>query len=213
MVRDHLNDAIVVFWDFDGVIKESIAVKTEAFARLFAPFGPSIVARVREHHQRNGGMSRLQKIPLYLAWAGQLADATLVAEYCDSFSVSVCQAVIDSAWVPGAREYLESNCERQRFVLITATPQAEIERILVALQLRSCFRQVHGAPAEKGMAVAAVLAEWNCPPTQALVVGDSTTDYEAALTNRVSFLLRRTPLNLDLQQRHRGLQCDDFKAL
>ncbi len=199
----------MLFWDFDGVIKESVGVKTEAFARLFSPFGEGVVARVRGHHERHGGLSRLEKIPLYLNWAGQAATPAQVAHYCGLFGAEVFQAVVDAAWVPGAREYLQAHCARQRFVLISATPQGEIESILAAVHIAAYFREVHGAPTPKADAVASVLARCSCPPTEALVIGDSASDYKAAAANGVDFLLRRTSLNTDLQ-RHCGLQCDDF---
>ena len=30
-------NARVIFWDFDGVIKDSVPVKTEAFRKIFLP--------------------------------------------------------------------------------------------------------------------------------------------------------------------------------
>jgi phosphoglycolate phosphatase-like HAD superfamily hydrolase len=114
----------------------------------------------------------------------------------------VLQAVIDSPWVPGVREYLVSHHGRQHFVLITATPQEEIEQILRTLDLTVCFRAVYGAPMPKATAIGDVLAKLSSPAQQALVVGDSQTDLEAAQTNGVPFLLRRTSLNHELQARH-----------
>src|SRR5437773_2146653 len=81
----------VVLWDFDGVIKESVSVKSDAFARLFEPFGAEIAARVRRHHEMNTGMSRFEKIPLYLSWAGEQAEPETVARYCARFADAVKQ--------------------------------------------------------------------------------------------------------------------------
>jgi phosphoglycolate phosphatase-like HAD superfamily hydrolase len=199
-----------LFWDFDGVIKDSVAVKSDAYERLFAPFGLQVAERVREHHERNGGMSRYEKLPQYLRWAGREASEAEVSRYCELFSAAVRQAVIDSPWVPGAREYLQSNHARQCCVLITATPQAEIEDILAALDLAGCFREVHGAPTGKTDAIGSVLARWKCARADALVIGDSDSDYAAANAAGVEFLLRQTALNRTLQRQHRGLQCEDF---
>ncbi len=199
-----------MFWDFDGVIKDSVDVKTRAYVRLFEPFGSEVAARVMEHHQRNGGMSRFEKIPMYLGWAGKSASSKEIDQFCDAFAIDVRQAVIDSAWIAGAREYLEANHVRQRFCLITATPQNEIEQILCELQIRHCFREVHGAPTAKSQAIGSVLARWRCDCRGALVIGDSETDYHAAVTNGVEFLLRRSTLNTDLQRRYGGPQCADF---
>jgi phosphoglycolate phosphatase-like HAD superfamily hydrolase len=200
----------VLFWDFDGVIKESVDEKTRAYVALFEPFGARLAARVREHHEHNGGLSRLEKIPLYLGWAGVEPTAEQVGRYCAAFSSTVRQRVLDCAWVPGAREYLAQNHRQQRCVLISATPEEEMKSIVEALGMKSWFHEVHGAPEPKGTAVCSVLRRWACPPHEALLIGDSASDCEAARGAGVQFLLRRTPLNAELQMRHTGAQCQDF---
>lgn len=200
----------VLFWDFDGVIKESVAVKTEAFGKLFESFGEALVERVRRHHEANSGISRLVKIPLYMQWAGASVGAIEVEHYCEQFSRLVRQAVLDSAWVGGAHEYLRSNYRRQRFALVTATPQTEIEGILDELQISPWFREVSGAPVTKAQAIESLLDRWHCAPSAGLFIGDSEADYQASCETGVQFLLRRTSLNERLQQRYRGPQCNDF---
>jgi len=39
-----------LFFDFDGVLADSVEVKTDAFSKLFEKFGPEIQAKVVEHH-------------------------------------------------------------------------------------------------------------------------------------------------------------------
>ena len=127
----------LVFWDFDGVIKDSVDVKTAAFLSLFPNASESTLEKISKHHLANGGMSRFEKIPLYLKWSGLSADEATVAQYCSIFSIKVCQAVIDSRWVSGVLEYLASNHSRQKFALITGTPIDEIEFILGELIIRN----------------------------------------------------------------------------
>jgi phosphoglycolate phosphatase-like HAD superfamily hydrolase len=199
-----------LIWDFDGVIKESVEVKTTAFVRLFESFGAETAERVRAHHRRHGGMSRFEKIPLYLQWAGISPGPGEVQHYCAAFAAAVRTAVIDCDWVPGAREYLQAHRARQRFALVTATPQAEIEDIVSALGIADWFSAVCGAPLAKLDAVTALLRRWNCQRDDVLVIGDSESDYAAALGAGVDFLLRRTPFNRPLQQRYDGPQCENF---
>jgi phosphoglycolate phosphatase-like HAD superfamily hydrolase len=177
---------------------------------LFQSFGSAISERVRDHHKANGGISRFEKIPLYLRWAGESAADPEVAEFCHRFSKMVLQAVIDSPWVPGAREYLLKYYEQQYFVLVTATPQDEIQQILDTLDISHCFREVHGAPQKKSRAIGDVMRRLKCDPVQALMVGDTDTDLMAAQANAIPFLLRRTPLNLGIQATYTGPMFDDL---
>jgi phosphoglycolate phosphatase-like HAD superfamily hydrolase len=199
-----LNARQVVFWDFDGVIKDSVMVKSAGYEKLFLPFGVDVVKRVNEHHNAHGGISRYEKIPLYLSWAGEPANPIQVQEFCDRFSNLVQQAVVDSSWVPGVCEYLKSHYTDQFFVLITGTPQGEIEQILHALNIARYFRNVYGAPNAKSIMVKDVLERLGYQPERALVIGDSGTDLEAAKNNKVAFLLRRTSLNQELQKQYTG---------
>ncbi len=205
-----LSSATLIFWDFDGVIKDSVDVKTAAYTSLFLPYGQEVASRVKRHHEVNGGISRFDKIPLYLLWAGELATPERIAEVCSRFSSLVLQAVIDSPWVPGVREYLLLNSGIQYFVLVTATPQDEIQKILESLDIAQCFREVHGAPKQKTIAIKEVLSRLKCSPANALMIGDAETDLNAAQANSVPFLLRCTPLNLSIQSTYNGPMFDNL---
>jgi phosphoglycolate phosphatase-like HAD superfamily hydrolase len=203
-VKALIDSAKVVFWDFDGVIKDSLDAKASAYERLFSGYGQDCARRVRQHHEANAGVSRFEKMPLYLCWAGEIVTDELVNRFCKRFSGLVMESVVDSPWVPGVREHLMRNIDFQWSILVTATPQDEIEQILSGLNLLHHFHEVHGAPTRKGDAIKAVLSRLNLTAAQALMIGDAETDLIAAQKNSVSFLLRRTPLNLSLQASYSG---------
>lgn len=205
-----MKDRKIIFWDFDGVIKDSVGVKSDAFERLFEPFGSEVSSRVRQHHEQHGGMSRFEKLPIYLGWAREPTTPDIVDRYSRRFSDLVLKAVIESEWVPGVLDYLLENCDRQYFVLVTATPQSEIEYILLKLDIRRCFRAVYGAPTAKTAAIAGVLSGLECERDHAVVVGDSEAELVAAKENGLSFVLRRTKQNEALQRSYKGPQIDDF---
>jgi phosphoglycolate phosphatase-like HAD superfamily hydrolase len=200
----------VVFWDFDGVIKDSVEVKSNAFEQMFESFGDDVAKKVRSHHESNGGMSRFDKLPLYLKWSGQSPSEAMIDEYSKRFSNLVKQKVIESEWVPGVLDYIQHSSKRQTFFLVTATPQPEIEEILRVLRIKRFFRKVIGAPTKKGDAIRMLLAECSVTWDQAMMVGDSSSDYEAASVNHITFVLRRTNLNQDLQDRLTCPMINDF---
>ena len=205
--------AKLILWDFDGVIKESVDVKTRAFMRLFERYGSAVVDRVRAHHEANGGMSRFEKIPLYLAFAGEEASADRVTALCDRFSALVRQEVIDAPWVPGAEAWLRRNVYGQLFVLVSATPQAELEEIVGALNLRHCFADVFGAPTSKADAVRFSLARYGVASQSAVLIGDARADRDAAADSRVPFILRRHASNGDVFADYDGPAVRDLTEL
>jgi phosphoglycolate phosphatase-like HAD superfamily hydrolase len=198
MLPEVLRRARLVFWDFDGVIKESLDIKADAFARLFQAHGEEVRSRVRAHHAAHGGMSRYEKIPIYLRFAGEAVTDARVAELCERFAQLVRQAVIDAPWVPGAERLLRENPLGQDFVVVSATPQDEMEGILEALRLRSRIAAVHGAPRSKAEAIRLEIARAGVAPAACVMVGDARADLEAARANAVPFLLRVHATNQDL---------------
>ncbi|ODS33770.1 MAG: hypothetical protein SCARUB_01127 [Candidatus Scalindua rubra] len=53
------------FFDFDGVIVDSLETKAQAFGALFKDYGEEIVRKVIDYHLQNGGMSRYEKFKFY----------------------------------------------------------------------------------------------------------------------------------------------------
>jgi len=200
----------VIFLDFDGVIKDSVEVKSDAFEKLFVSFGSNFAKRVRKHHEINGGMSRFEKLDIYLNWSGQTITQELLDDHLAKFSKLVKQKVIDSDWVPGIIEYFSKLYEKPTLYLVTATPQPEIEEILLKLKIRHFFREVVGAPIKKKDAIKKLLKKFFIKPDNSLMVGDSFSDYNAAKQNNVPFVLRRTNLNKDLQNRLDCRMIDNF---
>ena len=54
-----------IIFDFDGVIVESVNIKTIAFKKIYKKYGNEIVNKVVDHHLSNGGMSRFEKFNYY----------------------------------------------------------------------------------------------------------------------------------------------------
>ena len=196
-----LSEANVIFWDFDGVIKDPVDAKTAAYGQLFEDFQPGLAERVREHHRKFSGVSRFEKIPLYLDWAGIPVTEKTVDEFCVRFSELVLNAVVEAPWVVGVRQWILENYQHHAFILVTATPQKEIEDILKQIDLAYCFDQIHGSPKKKEEAVESSLQLLGVNPNETLFVGDAETDFRAAQKCSVPFLWRETSLNKNLRSR------------
>jgi phosphoglycolate phosphatase-like HAD superfamily hydrolase len=205
--------AVLVFWDFDGVIKDSVEVKTQAYFQLFESFGSVVAEKVRKHHEVHGGMSRFDKLPIYMQWAGLEPNQSTVSEYCEQFTQRVLQGVIDAPWVAGVERYLCSNSKEQAFILVSATPQDEIEHILHVLDLTKCFAEVYGAPISKRDAIGKTLRARGLDARDCLMIGDSQADLDAAVASQVPFLLRRHSSNTKVFAAYTGTSVKDFTSL
>ena len=188
---EKITNARVIFWDFDGVIKDSVPVKTEAFRKLFLPYGDDVAEKVVKHHIANGGISRYEKIPYYFNnYIGEKISKKRLELLTNEFSNLVVDEVVDCPWIPGAEDYLRENPYGQKFILVTGTPQNEIEIILNKLHLAELFLSIHGAPEEKSIAVSDNMKKYGYKCSDSIFIGDSMTDYKAAEANNVLFIFR-----------------------
>ena len=157
-------------------------------ADAFEKYGREIQEKVVSYHLENGGVSRFDKVKyFYSHFLSETISKTKLNEICARFGEIVLQGVIDSPWVPGAEEYLRSNPYNQKFIIVTGTPQKEIEYIVEKLDLMDVFVSIHGTPSEKQEIVKKYIEQNSSGNDDLLLIGDSRTDYEAAILNNISF--------------------------
>ena len=77
----------VIIYDYDGVICDSLDVKTKAFKELYSQYGPKIQKLVEKYHLENGGVSRFEKFKYYETKLLKKKDINqnTVNDLCDKF--------------------------------------------------------------------------------------------------------------------------------
>lgn len=180
-----------VFFDFDGVIVESVDIKTNAFAKLFEGEGEPVVKRVVAYHLNNTGVSRYDKFRhIYKEMLARPLDEAEFGRLCDRFAALVVDEVVKAPYVKGAEEFLTRYAPVLRCYVVSAAPQSEIEEIIDRRGIAKHFRGIYGAPTKKGVAVKEVLLRESARPSAAAYIGDAISDYHAAKNNRVHFIAR-----------------------
>ena len=205
-----LSNANAIFFDFDGVIKDSVEIKSNIFGKLFKDFGVDLVQKVKTHNDNNGGMSRYEKIPMYMEWAGIAPNNEVLNKYLEEFSTLTMKKVIDSEWIPGVLPYLKKNYNRQLFFILTATPQEDIEIITSELKIKDLFIDIIGSPTKKSKALQQLLNENSIRASTAVMIGDSYEDYDAAKFNSVPFVLKKNIQNKNLQKNYNLTMIENF---
>jgi HAD superfamily hydrolase (TIGR01549 family) len=192
-----MNKIKAIFYDFDGVIKESTSVKTDAFYKLYLPFGKDIADKVVSHHLQHGGVSRFEKFKIYHKnFLGQELSQEEIFMWAEKFSALVLKSVIESPYVEGAKESIKLLSNTLQQFIITGTPQAEINYIVKELGLSNYFVKIAGSPKNKINWGTELLGEFNLRKENVLFIGDALTDYEAAKHHGFSFILRSHEENL-----------------
>ena len=176
------------FFDFDGVLADSVEVKTQAFARLFEPHGPEVVARVVAHHRYHGGMTRVEKFSYYYhEYLGKSLSSKEMVDLCQRFSKLVVDGVVAAPEIRGAKEFLQRWCDRVTCFVVSATPEKEIKEIVKRRGIDVYFKEILGAPTSKKKNLETLLAEYDLNPSRCCFFGDAESDYLAARTCGMDF--------------------------
>jgi len=171
-----------VFFDFDGVILDSVDVKTQAFAAMFRPYGPEVERAVVEYHLANGGVSRFKKFEYYYKYIfNKPINKEMLEALGREFNQLAMKGVLAAPFIDGALETLEQLKEQGIPAFVASgTPDEEIQLIVEKRKLAPYFVEVHGSPRKKQEIVQDIAARHAYRLEDCLFIGDATTDYEAA---------------------------------
>tara|TARA_A100000164_G_C21704641_1_gene675245 strand:+ start:62 stop:754 length:693 start_codon:yes stop_codon:yes gene_type:complete len=211
-IKNYLIKYKTVFWDFDGVLKDSVLIKGEAYKKTFQKFGPNISNRIMKHHLDNGGLSRFKKIPLYLSWTQELINKEKINFYLEEFSKNSINLVIECKPIPGAFQMVKFMSLNSVNILITATPKKDIEKILDKISLTNYFKTIYGAETDKYAVIKKVLSNSSNKINDFIFIGDSEIDVKAAISNKIPFLLKACKENLELAKYYKLPFIRNFKS-
>lgn len=180
-----------ILFDFDGVLAESMNVKTEAFAKLFEPYGDEIVNKVVSHHIENGGISRYKKLKYYYSeYLNTELSNNELNGIAQQFSDLVVKKVIKSTWVNGVKEFLKQYYKTIDLYVVSGTPQEEIDLIVSKRKMKKYFKSIFGSPKTKPDIVKKIISDNKYNREWVLYIGDCLSDYYDADKAGVKFLGR-----------------------
>ncbi|MGD1004246.1 MAG: HAD-IA family hydrolase [Methanoregulaceae archaeon] len=180
----------LLIFDFDGVILESVEVKTDAFRSLFS-FSPEHVDQIIKFHIDNGGMSRFEKFRyIYRNILHEELSQDRFETLSARFSEIVEEKVIQAPFVTGVPKLLEKFYPDYPMYIVSATPQEELIRIINARGIFRYFREILGSPETKTAQIQRIIKTNNLPSNKIIFIGDAINDWKAARDCGVKFIAR-----------------------
>ncbi|MFA5962415.1 MAG: HAD hydrolase-like protein [Sphingomonas sp.] len=179
-----------IFFDFDGVIADSVDAKIMAFGELYRDFGPAVRAAVMAYQRAVPGETRFDKIPkFHRELLGIELTPVEIAEWCDRLSDIVLDEVVASPLLPDVPEVLALLLEcGVPAHIVSGTPHDELQIIVERKGLRGFFASARGAPQKKHVIVEEILTAEGLSRERCLFVGDAMTDHDCASACAMAFL-------------------------
>lgn len=214
-MKTNLGKYKIFFFDFDGVIVDSLGIKTEAFGQLFSRYGKDISGKVKEYHRNNGGVSRYDKFKYYYKnLLGEDIDKAIINRLDKDYSKLVIKKVIAAPYIRGALVFIKMlNKAKKNCFVISGTPQKELCYILKRKGIAQLFKDAVGSPAGKTDNLRKLIYKNKIKPKDAVFFGDAKSDYSAAKENKIAFIGVARSKVCELYGLSSGPKIKDFNAL
>lgn len=180
-----------VILDFDGVIVDSVDIKSQAFVHLFRGYPEKIKQQIVKLHVTNSGLSRHEKFKIiYERILDRMMTEEEVEELAAEFSRFCLRRITVAPYIKGAYEFISTRHTEYTLYLASSTPETELQAIVKRRGIRGYFKGVYGTPPTKVEACRRIIEKEALSPNNAVLVGDSLTDLEASRQCGLHFIAR-----------------------
>jgi len=178
-----------IIFDFDGVILDSVPLKTEAFRKLFADYTIEKVEKLIEFHLENGGVSRYEKIKYFFnVLLNKNINDDLILEYAKKYSRLTKKELTNSKYlINDSFEFIKQNYQKYNMHIASGADENDLKYICNKLNLTRYFITINGSPIKKGEIIKNILKSYKYKKNETIMIGDSITDFDAAKENEIEF--------------------------
>lgn len=181
-------DAII--FDWDGVITDSVNIKTEAFMEIFKFSSPEIRQKILEHQKISGGISRFEKYQFYMKeFLHQDVSPEELQNFEQRYYDLIVHKILQAPFINGVTETLQTlHTQKIPAFVVSGSPTEELKALARARKIDHYFTKIYGSPKTKSVLIQEILEEYSFNPSRITFLGDAITDYNAAKTNHINFI-------------------------
>lgn len=179
-----------LFWDFDGVLMDSMPVRNRGFELVLKEFPSQEVAQLMEYHLTNGGLSRYVKFRYFFEQIrGESVSEDEISKWASKFSEVMKKELLDKTLlIPDTLDFIKSHKDVFSMHIVSGSDQTELRHLCKKLNIASYFLSINGSPSPKNQLVSELLEEYKYKKSETVLIGDSINDFEAAQTNEIDFI-------------------------
>jgi phosphoglycolate phosphatase-like HAD superfamily hydrolase len=185
-----LKEKQVIIFDFDGVLVDSLNIKTNAFSELYKSHGISIQEKVIQYQNQNGGINRFDKFKYFHK---HFLGKNLTESELNSLSIDFKNLVINKLKKIKINKSLMLILEFIRFkripmYCISASPIDELTEILKYKEMSCFFKKIYGGGASKEKNFSILSLEEDVSYSNMVYIGDSKIDLESSRNRKIDFI-------------------------
>jgi len=179
----------IIFWDFDGVILDSMKIKGDGFIELFQNYDIAEVKMLEQYHYANGGVSRFDKIKyFYNQILNKEISESKILSLAGKFASIIEAKIFDKAnLIQDSLLFIEKNYKLYDFHIVSGAEHNELNSLCKHFDIGKYFISINGSPTKKDILIKNSIRDNDYNKDEAILIGDAMTDYNAAKSNNIDF--------------------------
>jgi phosphoglycolate phosphatase-like HAD superfamily hydrolase len=200
-----------ILFDFDGVILDSMTIRSYGFRKIFEKFDDKLIEKLLRYHNENGGLSRYIKIKyFYNKLLGKEILEKDIQNYANNFSEIMKKKLTNKDYlIADTLEFIKDGFKEYNLHIVSGSDGEELRFLCKELGVSNYFKSIHGSPTHKNELVESVLFDNDYVEKETILIGDSVNDYEAAEANNIDFYGFNNPSLTGLSKQY----LEDYKEL
>lgn len=178
-----------IFFDFDGVILDSMPIRDYGFRKILESYSEELVEKFIVYHQENAGLSRFHKIKyFYNNYLNKNITNEEIQKYASIFSKIMRKELPNKKYlISETIDFIKNNYKHMNFHIVSGSEENELNFLCKELKINNYFKSIEGSPTHKNDLVKNILEKEQYKTIESILIGDSINDYDAASTNGLKF--------------------------
>lgn len=191
----NITNKLVILWDFDGVILNSMPVREYGFIKVLEKYPNTEVDLLLDYHKVNGGLSRYVKFRYFFKEirkedVSEEKLNNLAKRYSEIMRkklVSRNNLILDTI------NFIKENQLNFSMHIVSGSDNNELNFLCDKLSISQYFKSIEGSPTPKIELVKNLITKYSYRPENICLIGDSINDFEAAKINNIDFYAYNNP--------------------
>lgn len=180
----------VIFWDFDGVLMDSNAVRDLGFERVLGEYPKEQVNQLLAFHRANGGLSRYVKFRYFFEKIRreEISDDAILF-WAEKFSLLMKELLVNpELLINETLNFVIENQGKYIMHITSGSDHEELRFLCEFLGVDRFFASIHGSPKPKKDWLNELIKTNFYRLNECVLIGDSFNDWEAASISKIHFI-------------------------